>query len=241
MDLHEMPYRLKSARQKRRLVKKDRDKQLIQLDKHQNLLWKQKRELPMIPLEHPYQKGWKRFFVLRKDVQQSAKAVFYQGVLDKINTVEYNNDKSFKRRKRKRWRYHYEERPQTLMPIYEWQWQSNRLKLTDAEQLCFYRHEEPFGRRGETSVTYLFAEPWLFVLVIKPRIIHEVKMIDEVLEQEIKTIDNYIDNNYLWPRISRLTRGRGHRYWKDVFFDKPKYINKLKNKPMYLIQNEYVD
>ena len=77
MDLHEMPYRLKSARQKRRLVKKDRDKQLIQLDKHQNLLWKQKRELPMIPLEHPYQKGWKRFFVLRKDVQQSAKAVFY--------------------------------------------------------------------------------------------------------------------------------------------------------------------
>jgi hypothetical protein len=241
MDLHEMPYRLKSARQKKRLVKKDRDKQLIQLDKHQNLLWKQQRELPMIPLARPYQKGWKRLFVLRKDVQQSAKAAFYQGILDKINTVEYHHDKSFKRRKRKRWRYHYEERQQTLRSIDEHEWFRNKLKLTDEEQLFFYRHEVFSERRRETTVTYLFSEPWRFELVIRPHIIHEVKMVDELLEQELKTIDNHIENHCLWHRISKLNRGGVYRYGKVIPCEQAKYINKLKNKPMYLIQEEYMD
>jgi hypothetical protein len=68
-----------------------------------------------------------------------------------------------------------------------------------------------------------------------------VKMIDEVLEQEIKAIDNHIENNWLKARIDRLTRGRGRHRWYTDFFDKPKYINKLKNKPMYLIQDEHMD
>jgi len=241
MDLHEMPYRLKSARQKRRLVKKDRDKRLIQLDKHQNLLWKQKRELPMIPLAQPYQKGWKRLFVLRKDVQQSAKAAFYQGILDKINTVEYHHDKNFKSRKRKRWRYHYEERPQTLRPIYEYEWFNNKLKLTEEEQLCFYRNEEYVAPRNKVIVTYLFDEPWRFVLVIKPYIIYEVKMIDEMLEQELQAIDNHIENNSLWCKINKLKRGNVYRHWKVIPYERAKYINKLKNKPMYLIQERYMD
>ncbi|MGY3212657.1 hypothetical protein ACVW2L_001710 [Mucilaginibacter sp. HD30] len=66
MNTHEWPRCIKSARRKRRLVKTDRDKQLIQLDKRRDELWEQKTLLPMVTLEHPYQCGWKRFFVLRK-------------------------------------------------------------------------------------------------------------------------------------------------------------------------------
>jgi hypothetical protein len=43
-----------------------------------------------VPLEPPVQRGWKRTFVLRADVASSAKAVFYQGILDKINRVDYH-------------------------------------------------------------------------------------------------------------------------------------------------------
>lgn len=49
MDIHEWPRCIKSARQKRRLVKTDRDKQLIKLDKRRNKLWEQQRLLPMVP------------------------------------------------------------------------------------------------------------------------------------------------------------------------------------------------
>jgi hypothetical protein len=241
MDLQDWPYRLKSARRKKRLVKKDRDKQLIQLDKRHNLLWKEKQHLPMIPLEHPYQKGWKRIFVLRKDVRQSEKAAFYQGILDKINTVEYNHDISFKKRKRRKWRYHYAERPQTLRLIYDNEWRSNKLKLTEAEQACFFRNEEWSASRSKVVITYMFTDSWRFVLAVKPHIIYEAKMVDELLEQELKAIDNRIDSRYLWPKIHRLTNGRRYSYRSAALFEKPKYINKLKNKPMCTNKEAYLD
>lgn len=241
MDLQDWPYRLKSARRKKRLVKKDRDKQLIQLDKQHSLLWKEKQYLPMIPLEHPYQKGWKRVFVLRKDVQQSEKAVFYQAILDKINTVEYNHDISFKKRKRRKQRYHYEERPQTLRPIYDNEWRCNKLKLTEAEQACFFRNEEWSASRSKVIITYLFTDLWRFVLAVKPHIIYEVKMVDELLEQELKAIDNWVVRYNLWPKITKLNKGNCYKYWKVISYEQPQYINKLKNKPRYTNKEAYLD
>lgn len=41
MNTHEWPRCIKSARRKRRLVKTDRDKQLIQLDKRRDESWRQ--------------------------------------------------------------------------------------------------------------------------------------------------------------------------------------------------------
>jgi hypothetical protein len=233
MDLQDWPYRLKSARRKKRLVKKDRNKQLIQLNKQHSLLWKEKQHLPMIPLEHPYQKGWERIFVLHKDVQRSAKAAFYQGILDKINTVEYNHDISFKKRKRRKQRYHYEERPQTLRPIYYNEWRSNKLKLTEAEQACFFRNEEWSASRSKVIITYMFTDSWRFVLAVKPHIVYEIKMVDELLEQELNAIDHWIARHNLWPKITKLNKGNCYKYWKVNPFEQAKYINKLKNKPRY--------
>jgi hypothetical protein len=241
MDLQDWPYRLKSARRKKRLVKKDRDKQLIKLDKLQTSLLKQKRQLPVIPLEHPYQKGWKRIFVLRKDVQQSEKAAFYQAILDKINTVEYNRDISFKKRKWRKQRYHYEERPQTLRPIYDNEWRSNKVKLTEAEQACFFRNEEWSASRSKVIITYLFTDLWRFVLTVKPHIVCEAKMVDELLEQELKAIDNRITKYNLRSKITKLNKGNCYKYWKVCPFEQPKYINKFKNKPMNTNKEAYID
>ena len=63
--------RLKTKRQKKRLVKEDFEKQLIQLNKLQDELWEKKRCLPLVPLAMPYQKGWQRYFVLREDIARS--------------------------------------------------------------------------------------------------------------------------------------------------------------------------
>jgi hypothetical protein len=50
-------YKLKTARQKKRAVYGDKEKQLIALDKKRNYLSKAKYALPYIDLEVPYQKG----------------------------------------------------------------------------------------------------------------------------------------------------------------------------------------
>lgn len=88
--------KLKTARQKKRLRIKDLHKYLRWLHRERSRLWKLQRELPLLPLELPYQKGWKRTFVLRHDVAASEKAPFYQALLNKINTVRYSHDKRFR-------------------------------------------------------------------------------------------------------------------------------------------------
>ena len=239
MDPLEWPYRLRTARQKKRLVKKDFDKQLIKLGRKQGELWKQRRNLPMIPLEHPYQKGWKRLFVLRNDIQNLPNADFYQALLDKINTVKYHHDKSFKIKKRRKRRYGQKNIGQTLTEISDYDWYRNRYKLSDEEQACFIRTESMSINSRYLDVRYVYAEPWRFVLKVMPHIIYEVQLHDEVLEQEIAELDSYIKRNNLWYRIHRLTNGRSDHCWHD--FEKPKYYNELKNLPRYANKEAYLD
>lgn len=74
------------CRQKKRMQYEDFDKQLISLDKKRDDLQELKRNLGWEPLIPPVQKGWKRFFVLRDDVERSKHAEFFQNILKKINT-----------------------------------------------------------------------------------------------------------------------------------------------------------
>ncbi len=234
-------FKLKSKRQKGRLLKTDRDKQLIRLNKREDELWDNKENLPMVPLEDPYQKGWKRTFVLRDDVSRSNMASFYQTLLEKINTIEYSKNKAFKvrvRRRRKRKKV-YEDVPQFLRHYNYYEWHSAKLKLTDDEKVHF--HPEQFWSESLKCfyVLYLFNDPWRYTLQISPRIITEVKMLDNVLEQEMAELDNYINRNCLRPRISLLTNGRGYNKWKDTSSPKPKHVDPYKNKPFHSILNEY--
>ncbi len=239
MDQYEWPRCIKSARLKKRLVKTDRDKQLIQLSNRQKALLKERSDLPLIPLEHPYQRGWKRFFVLRDDVNGDARAGFYETLLKKINTVEYDADKSFKRKKRRRRRYGYVPREQLLRKINAYDWHSGFYKLTDEEKACFERTELYDIKTRRTEVKYVFAEPWRYALKITPNMVSHKKQLDLVLERELAWIDNHIENNYLWPRIHALTHGRNYR--RRRWFNEPaKYINKIKNIPRYAGKEGYL-
>lgn len=226
--------KLKTARQKKRLQKKDADKQLLQLDRLQDTLLLQKRTLPWVPLAEPYQKGWKRSFILREDVARSAQAEFYETLLAKINTVEYAPDKAFMRKKKGRKKKGREVRPQYLRSFCLREWRHPDNKLSPVEKALFYPKEFR-SKDGKTMHTrFVYAEPWRFVLRVRPHMITEVRMVDEVLEQQLQYISNHIDHHHLQPRMLKLTRGRN---WKCKwhFSDIQKYKNPLKNKPLHTI------
>jgi hypothetical protein len=240
MNTHEWPCRIKSARRKRRLVKTDRDKQLIQLDKRQTELLQQKRLLPPVPLELPYQRGWKRFFVLRDDIKHSPRSEFYEALLAKINTVEYHYDKSFKRKKRRKKRYGYEVMQQLLGEFYPYSWQVNRMNLTEQEKTCFTQVETFDVKTRRTEVKYVFTEPWRCVLKVMPHMITHTKLMDADIERELSYIKGHIDNHDLAPRIDLLTRGRGYR-WNGWYCERAKYFNKFKNIPRYAGKEAYME
>lgn len=214
MDIHARSLaagycKLKTARQKKRLQKEDHDKQLIRLHRRQQELALIKRALPPVPLAVPYQKGWKRIFVLRDDMGRSKQADFYTALLPKINTVNYATEKHFRRKlkRRKNLKRQYEVIPQSLRELSVWEWQ-HRNKLTEEEKAHFYP-KTYWSKDGKTqSVYYVFTEPWRYVLQIRPNMITHATMLDEVLEQEIQEAVNYIRNHYLRPRMTQLVYGR---------------------------------
>jgi len=124
-------YRLRSARQKKHMQYEDFDKFLIQLDKKETALYRQIRSLGWELLLPPVQKGWVRCFVLREDLAKQQHAAFFESILKKINTYQYDWRKDFKRKKRKLGRKSYVAKQQLLLTPDEWHFK--RMNFSEAE------------------------------------------------------------------------------------------------------------
>jgi len=222
-------FRLKSERRKIRLRKSDQEKRLLELNRQQDQLWKQIRNLGYEPLIPPVQKGWKRIFVLRDDVKHSPRADFFQGLLTKINTVQYSDKKTFTVRRRRKGRKIRLPKEQKLRHFGEYEWQ--RSKLSEAEANCFTEtviwlaHDKRYEKR------YVFNEPWRFVLKVMPNMITEVRVKDCLLEQQLDQISGYLERNHLEPQLQKLLHGH-RRYGRNILGEKPKYKNPLANRPL---------
>jgi hypothetical protein len=227
-------YRLRTARQKKRMQYEDFEKHLIHLHKEQKGLWEQRRKLGWEPLIPPVQKGWKRFFVLRDDVERGKHGEFFKNILDKINTKDVSHRKDFLVRRRKYGKKFYVVRGQKLLEPTEDQFR--KLEFNDSEKLFF--HEEWKLDWGKClRKHYVFNEPWCFVLRIRPNMIEKVRVRDEALEARIKAIDNYMERNDFEKKQARLLRGhykRG-RCWSDV--EKYDEMNPFENWPLERIRD----
>lgn len=231
---HILCYRLRTARQKKRIQYEDFDKYLIQLNNEQRALWKKRSNLGWEPLLPPVQKGWKRFFVLRDDVARGKHAEFFQGILNKINTYDWSHRKDFMIKKRRFGRKKYAVKAQRLLEPDENHFK--KIGFTEREQQLFYEefrteqwHKLPVKR-------YVFVEPWRFVLRVKPHMIDKVRIKDAELESQIDQLNNYIERNDLRKRMDKIL-GINHRYrwWKWERLKKYNEVCPYKNKSLHQI------
>jgi hypothetical protein len=74
-----------------------RDRHLRALEREANRLWQARADAPIIPLEHPYQRGWQKSFVLEKDVLRRPDVDIFRAVLNAINQRVFSRDSSFVR------------------------------------------------------------------------------------------------------------------------------------------------
>jgi len=72
-----------------------RDKHLLRLERELNRLYKARWNAPIMPLEHPYQRGWIKTYVLRADVARRADADVFREVLAKINRRVFSRKRDF--------------------------------------------------------------------------------------------------------------------------------------------------
>lgn len=230
-------YRIRTARQKKRMQYEDFDKQLIRLHKEEKQLYQKRNNLGWVPLVPAVQKGWKRFFVLREDVARSKNAEYYGNILKKINTCDWSYRKDFLVKKRKRGRKVYVVKEQQLLR--PWECQFNKLGFTDGEKQFF--HEEYHYKKNSRELLkrYVVNEPWRFVLRVRPNIIDKVRDRDEVIESRLKQIDIYLERNDYRKRQFKLIHG--HHRWRYRDYEKPRYVCAYRNKNLVQIMDLITD
>jgi len=233
MDIAVLPFRLKTKRQKRRLLVKDRDKQLFRMEQEYKKLRDIQRHEPEVPLEKPYQRGWIRCFELISEIKNSSKAEFYQQILDQINDSQWHYDKSFKQPRRGRiWhRFRFTKLPElNKISSYYWKYEND---FSKEQQDCFRRVEYWDEQLYKWRYYYEFEQPQLFEICVKPKIVTTVKLGDAVLQQEMDLLEHIIYKSQRSYRLRKLTGGY-HKHWFVHYYEKLKYTNPLKNKPLHL-------
>jgi hypothetical protein len=218
-------YRIRTARQKKRMRYKGYEKRLIKLDKERTRLRKQQRDLGWAPVNPPYQSGWKRFFVLRADVARSKQAEFFEGILKKINTYDWSYRKDFKIRRSRTGKDKYKVKEQYLLKPHPDHFA--KLDFTDKEKQFFYEQMSFDVRLGRYIKRYVFVEPWRFELRIRPNMISKAWMIDPVLKSREKEIEIFFERGIHERKLWKLKDGAyrwGHwidrQYEMGIFYKK---------------------
>jgi hypothetical protein len=72
-----------------------RDKRLLVLEREAKRLRHAQDHAPVIPLEHPYQRGWEKFYVLEERVAKRPDAADFRAMLALINRRVYSRTRDF--------------------------------------------------------------------------------------------------------------------------------------------------
>jgi hypothetical protein len=209
-------FRLRNLRSRKRIIKRDVEKKIRKKYKYSDQLWEMKRNIPLVPLEKPYQKGFVRFFVVRDDVKRSKDGSFFEGLLKKINTEMRSPTRKFLKKKRRRGRKIYVPREQRVANIYPHEWDNPKSGLTEREKQYFIRKDNYCPVRKSYKVYYEFTEPWRFILRVRPNIITHYKPLQSDLEKEIDETDSFLNRYKVRGIIHKTIYGRPNP-WKNKY------------------------
>jgi len=206
--------RLRNLRSRLRIAREDHEKYLRECCNRHAKLEKQRRNLPLMPLEKPYQKGYVRFFVLREDVRQGKQADFFATLLEKINTYQYADNRKFQKKKKRRRKPVYVARKQELCSFSQREWErALESGKFSAKECAYFAKIECFNRQKDRFETYYeFTEAWRFELRVKPNMITHYRPVDVAIERELAELDKIIDDYNNWNIITKKIYGHSYRY-----------------------------
>lgn len=227
--------RIRGARRRKRMQILDSDKKLISLFNEEVAVSKKIGNLGLAELKPPVQQGYIRFFILRPDVRRTKDSLFFEKILQKINTTQWSYRKDFKKKRRKYGKKLYAVREQCLRDIEEWEFNE---KFSEPERQCFYETLIHSKNCKKPFKVFRFIESWRFILRVQPNMITKVRIKDLDLERRSADIQRYFQLDNRRNRLWKLLYGR-HR-WKWHFPPKAKYKDPLANRSLADILDEYL-
>ena len=185
-----------------------RDKALLRLERELNRLHRVQGAAPVIPLERPFQRGWVKSFVLRRDVLRRPDAAAFVTALKAINQRVYCRDVAFLRPNGTPLLL----RPR-IIPDREW------LKLAwpaKVQRLFAFGHwrldedlHQPLRWRRHV-LGFKVASPWWLEENLQPHLITHQRVELPLVRKRIAEIESYLVKHEGWHRLHRL---HGQRSW----------------------------
>lgn len=192
-----------------------RDKRLLALEREHARLVQARADAPVVPLEHPYQKGWIKTFALTPEVRRRPDVEVFRTVLAAINTRLWARTRDFVN-------CHGEPlvlRPRIIGPR-EWsrlRWPASHLRLFtfghwetgDVGRV----HLRPWFRRSHRFTGYTIRRPWWLFEDVQPHLITHQRVNLPDVESRLAEIDSELERRQGRHRLHRL---HGHRVkWRE--------------------------
>lgn len=189
-----------------------RDKHLLRLERELNRLRQAQWHAPVVPLEHPYQRGWLKTFTLREDALHHPELLVFKTVLTTVNDRIHSRTRDFVRRNGDAIIL----RPRIISPR-DWP----RLAWPISHQRLFAYGQWPVEdiypwteryRRHSICGFKLIRTWWLDELVLPYMITHQRVDLPEV-RRRLAEIENHLRHRLGLERLDWL---HGHRVrWRD--------------------------
>ena len=209
------------ARRDKARQKKEADRRLIRLGGERNELWRMKWDAPYEKLEHPYQRGWVRYFVLTKEVLRRKDAKCYRALLKYVQRIQYSPNRDFLVRSHaKSTRYRKRHHKLRTFKV----WEALHYKMSNKVLSCLVTQKRhPVGSRdrlrelqlsdyrGSIRVRYLR----YFESKIEPYMITHARVALPDVERRLTEVDAILDQPQNWGRLQKLQRSRPY-YWKMI-------------------------
>ena len=231
-----MSCNLHSKRWKTRRKQAASDKRIIGLYRELRSLWQTIHNMEFEELEVPIQRGYKRHFELSESIKLGKDADFFQGILNKINSVQYSKDKQFKKaRSRRIGKYKYRKKGNPmLLDLTEREFKA----LSEREKLYFYPIETYYPNTKLWVTRYRFAEPWLFEIRIRPNMLTKEKKRNWEAECRRNEVEYYLEKKKNFTKTEKTRRAYDWLLDNEWYY-RPLLANPLRNKPLHKVVEEY--
>lgn len=226
-------------RRDKRFLKKQKEKELIALDKRRQELWEERAKVEYVEIE-PYRNGFIRYFDLREDLVGRSDYKYIREALDACNIEQFCRNKKFKfSRKYYRTRYsRFYIKEMKLRTLQDKEYN----KLSERAKEYFTKEEKVSWSGVVYPVWHSCLPVWMLVVKVKPHYIRYRKIYNVDAESKLGELRNKIEKNNLDVKINHV---RGYRaYWRDdwdLSLDKKRMFNKITEKEMEEEAKEYLD
>jgi hypothetical protein len=166
-----------------------------------------KNQYTIRQLEVPFQRGWRRSYVLSARSLDREDRPILEAILEVIGSTIIRHNRSFLSRQRRTRKLCEISQPLRPIPNNEWIW-----KNYPSGWLRYFRYELRLERNNHWQPYWIFDQTSLYRLKISRNMIYQIREIDPDIEHRIGELDRWFEIHQAWRRYGWL-KGR-HQSWR---------------------------